>query len=272
MSDGRTYWYNEDAAYITRELVVELGEEFGPAALAVLQVLKSSAKLQDHEGGRLFTGFTTVSRSAFVNDAQVVRSIMERAAELGIVDELTPHQDGRRFACRISGWKADQERGNAAFRQQKKRDRDAALRAVTDRDSVTPQRDASRGEERRGVKESPTDSPVAADRQQVWDAWIAATGRTAQTVMDAKRKRIIDQALKSHGLADCLAAVRNIGADPWAGGANDRGKPFNGVEHALGSAERIERWRDETPKPLRGVPGGKYDAAAAAKASRGEAA
>lgn len=81
-----------------------------------------------------------------------------------------------------------------------------------------------------------------------------------------------DQALKSHGLADCLAAVRNIGADPWAGGANDRGKPFNGIEHALGSAERIERWRDAVPVPLRGVPGGKYDAAAAAKANRGEAA
>lgn len=86
----------------------------------------------------------------------------------------------------------------------------------------------------------------------IFDQWIKATGRDPQrTKLTADRRRRIQAALKSHGLADCLQAVRNIGRDAWAGGDNDRGQPFNDVQHALGNAERIERWRDWTPPTAR---------------------
>lgn len=156
--------------------------------------------------------------------------------------------------------RADSER-KARGRQSDSRESPAGIQTDSARIPPVPSRP---------VPSSPTEKNTG-EVEQVWESWLAATGRS-RSVLDAKRKRIIDAALKSHGLDDCLAAVRNIGADPWAGGANDRGKPFNGIEHALGSAERIERWRDAVPVPLRGVPGGKYDAAAAAKANRGEAA
>jgi hypothetical protein len=90
---------------------------------------------------------------------------------------------------------------------------------------------------------------VDAREREVFDAWVGATGRDAtRTQFDAKRQRCIRKALASHGLDDCLAAVRNIGRDPWARGSNDRQKRFDDVKHALGDAERIERWRDWTPQ------------------------
>lgn len=81
--------------------------------------------------------------------------------------------------------------------------------------------------------------------QQVFSVWRQATGRTARTVLDARRRRIIAAALESHGLTDCLAAVRAIGADDWARGKNERRKRFDDIDHALGSAKRIETWRDQ---------------------------
>lgn len=83
------------------------------------------------------------------------------------------------------------------------------------------------------------------DVREVFKAWVESTGRAAaRTKLTPDRRRVIVRALRSHGLADCLLAVRNIGLDGWASGRNERGRPFNGVEHALGSASRLERWRD----------------------------
>lgn len=84
----------------------------------------------------------------------------------------------------------------------------------------------------------------------VFDAWVKATERdAARTKLTADRRRRIVKALASHGLDDCLAAVTNIGLDEWARGANDRGRRFDDIEHALGTAARLERWRDQTPRP-----------------------
>jgi hypothetical protein len=83
------------------------------------------------------------------------------------------------------------------------------------------------------------------EQQQVFDAWVQATKRSpGRTQFTPERRRVIANALKSHGLDDCLAAVTNIGADPWAMGANERNTPFNDVEHALKGAKRIEKYRD----------------------------
>ncbi len=79
----------------------------------------------------------------------------------------------------------------------------------------------------------------------VFDEWVAATNRDpSKTKLTEDRRHRIRLALASHGQADCVAAVRNIGRDAWAAGENDRGRRFDDIKHALGNAERIERWRD----------------------------
>lgn len=86
------------------------------------------------------------------------------------------------------------------------------------------------------------------DVRQVFDRWVQATKRdAARTKLTPDRQRRIKVALKSHGLDDCLSAVANIGQDAWAMGHNDRARPFNDIEHALGKASQIERWRDWKP-------------------------
>lgn len=82
----------------------------------------------------------------------------------------------------------------------------------------------------------------------VFGTWVDSTGKDkARTKLTSDRRRTIKQALRSHGLEDCLAAVTNIGKDKWAGGDNDRGTRYDDIKHALGNAERIERWRDWKP-------------------------
>jgi hypothetical protein len=98
------------------------------------------------------------------------------------------------------------------------------------------------------VKKKDKETSPDGDVEVVFESWVTATGRDkARTKLTADRRRRIVKALASHGVDDCLAAVRNIGADPWASGENDRGRPFNDIEHALGSTKRIEDWRDRTP-------------------------
>jgi hypothetical protein len=147
-------------------------------------------------------------------------------------------------------------------------------RARADRtgpDQTGPDQDRTESARRRA---SPAPSP---DVEQVFAAWVAATDRDrTRTQLTSQRRRQIERALASHGLDDCLAAVRNIGADEWARGANDRGQRYDDVKHALGSAERLERWRDRRqPAPHgshgNGKPANDWDAALAGAVKGGPA-
>lgn len=107
-------------------------------------------------------------------------------------------------------------------------------------------------------QERDPDAPTGAgardqDIQNVFDAWVTATERDqSRTKLDPARRRLIDKRLRSHGINDCLAAVRNIGASNGANSARDgygRGQRFDDIKHALGTSEQVERWReDQTPK------------------------
>ncbi len=106
---------------------------------------------------------------------------------------------------------------------------------------------------------------AGADVRRVFDRWVQATRRNpSKTKFTADRQRRIKVALKSHGLDDCLAAVTNIGQDPWAAGHNKRSRPFNDIDHALGDAGRIERWRDWMP-PVPSAPSGNVHPIGAAR-------
>lgn len=118
---GRTTWYAEDAAWHRRELIVEIGEEFGAGGVLVMKVFRAWAQEQRSNGcGKVRGGFRSLAREAFVTVADA-RAVVEGAAAIGALDDLEVDQDGRRFTCRVSGWTADQERGRAAFRKEKQR-------------------------------------------------------------------------------------------------------------------------------------------------------
>lgn len=127
MSAGRTSWWPCDASEHDRELVVELGDEFGPAAHAVTRVLKDLAQ-QQRDGGQVRTGFRVVAAKCHLavgSDAAsaraLARAIVERAGAIGWADDLVIDDDGRRFTCRVSGWDADQARGREAIKKANQR-------------------------------------------------------------------------------------------------------------------------------------------------------
>lgn len=145
MSDGRTVWWPKDSAWWRRETVVELGEEFGPAGPAVLDWLSCEAKAQN-DGGRVKAGVRSCARGVFC-DAATVSHVLSRAVALGALDDY--EEAAGRFTARISGWRKDNERGQAAARKAAERERRSAgnpdatgdhthAHLVTDRDSSRP--------------------------------------------------------------------------------------------------------------------------------------
>jgi hypothetical protein len=114
---GRTSWYPTDAAEADRELNVELGDEFGPAGPLVMRLMKDFAGQQDLRGeGQVRTGFRVLAKKCHI-ERDESQKIIERAAEIGALDDLRVDEDGRRFTCRVSGWKADFNRGKSTLKK-----------------------------------------------------------------------------------------------------------------------------------------------------------
>lgn len=110
---------------------------------------------------------------------------------------------------------------------------------------------AARSEDREAAQQRRSAPARTSDTEMVFEAWVTATDRHAsKTKLSSERKRCIQRALNSHGLDDCMAAVRNIGASVEARTGYGRGQRYDDVQHALSNAERIERWRDwKAPLP-----------------------
>lgn len=84
---------------------------------------------------------------------------------------------------------------------------------------------------------------------QVFEAWKASTKRTAATVLDGPRTRLITAALKSYPIEDVLDAVRGWEHSPHHRGENSDGRVYNDIGLLLRNAENIERFRDYARKP-----------------------
>ncbi len=77
----------------------------------------------------------------------------------------------------------------------------------------------------------------------VFEAWQSATGKT-DAVLDDNRRRLIAKRLKSHGLTDCVDAVKGWRHSPYYCGRNADKAPRNSLTVLLGTAERLEECRD----------------------------
>lgn len=106
---------------------MELVDEYGTEGPAVIDWLSCEAKAQN-SGGTVRTGFRAIERGCSVKREQA-EAIVVHAAKIGVLDDLVPN--GRTFVCRISGWKAEQERHRAAGRQAEVRAKAAEQGSVT---------------------------------------------------------------------------------------------------------------------------------------------
>lgn len=77
----------------------------------------------------------------------------------------------------------------------------------------------------------------------VFAAWRESTGHH-RSVLDAKRRRIIERGLKTHPVADLVDAVRGWRHSPHHRGENDRHTVYDDLELLLRDAAHIERFRD----------------------------
>ncbi len=112
------------------------------------------------------------------------------------------------------------------------------------------------GENRTGHTSKPVDQPAGEtlvvskpdEIRLVFDEWLTSTQRSpTRTQLTGARRSCIRRALGEYGLDDCLAAVRNIGSSVEARSGYGRGTRFDDIKHALGTAERVEKWRDWQP-------------------------
>jgi hypothetical protein len=79
---------------------------------------------------------------------------------------------------------------------------------------------------------------------QVFQAWVVSTGRSGQTVLTDKRRRLIQTALKVYPLEDVLDAVDGWKFSPHHRGENERKTVYNAIELILRDSHFIEQFRD----------------------------
>lgn len=89
----------------------------------------------------------------------------------------------------------------------------------------------------------------------VFDHWKQVCNHP-KAVLDAKRRRAIQDRLKQFSVEDCKRAIDGCRASPWHQGANDRGKVFDDIDLIFRDAKHVEdfiRVLEQTPATARGI-------------------
>lgn len=89
------------------------------------------------------------------------------------------------------------------------------------------------------------------DVSSVFAEWVNVTGRTNRTVLDDKRRRTIQRALKSHGYETCIEAVRGWLNSPFHRGENSSGAVYDDITLILRDAQKIEGFARLYHEPAR---------------------
>lgn len=130
--DGRSNWYAEDAGWLLWERTIILGEEFGPAAVAVMCAMKCAAKRQN-DAWRFKHGWRSLAREAAMHgETEKVQEIVKRAADIGWLDDLDT-SDTLTFTARIRGMLASERKGRDAIRKAESRAADSSDTSGQDR-------------------------------------------------------------------------------------------------------------------------------------------
>jgi hypothetical protein len=99
---------------------------------------------------------------------------------------------------------------------------------------------------------APSQPPAAV--REVFDHWRSVMGKSDRATLDAKRKRLIAGALKSHGLEACKRAIDGYRASAWHQGKNPDRKVYDSLELVLRDAAHIEAGIEMLSKPGQRAP------------------
>lgn len=104
---------------------------------------------------------------------------------------------------------------------------------------------------KRDTKPEPKPNPTREVRA-VFELWQEVTGHP-RAVLDQKRRRVIERALKQHGYDTCSDAICGWQHSPFHRGDNDRGEVYDDVTLILRDAKNIEKfarlWHQGPPTP-----------------------
>lgn len=207
---GRTSYYIEDQALHRRDLVMELVADHGGAAGYVYRILRDMAQEQRDPDGVVLTGFRSLATVAGVTPDEC-RLFVRAMWSIGLVDDYEAHEDGRRFTCRMSGWKADQRRGKDALKK-------ADQRAASGAEPSPPEREPSpaEGEPSPNTKQSNTKN-----REKGFPPKVTYQGKPVPLHVAEAAARLLDEFNS--------AASRKLGAVTGQGQASESLKQIIGA-------------------------------------------
>lgn len=118
-------------------------------------------------------------------------------------------------------------------------------RARVAQESRTQTRDIAEASPLLGITDTETSDSSELDMvTRIFNAWLKSTGRTSKTRLDAKRRKLIESALKNYPPEDVAAAVRGWKFSAYHRGENSSGTVYNDLELLLRDASHIERFRE----------------------------
>lgn len=225
-------WYALSTHFLTDEKVEVLGEQHGPAGPLVIVALLCRAKTQA-KGGKVDGTFRDLAHLAYC-DRKEIRDILASAIKCGLVEgEL----NGKGYRLGFPKWNNWQSASRMAMKRE--RDRRKSLENVTGSD------EALREVTNKTIQDN-TNNPKRLKIEQVFNAWVTATGRNLSRVtLTRARSDLIARRLDEYPVEDLVDACKGLGASAFHRGDNDRGKRYDTLELCLRDASKIEGFRDE---------------------------
>jgi SOS response regulatory protein OraA/RecX len=239
VTGGRTVWWAKDSAWWRRELIVELGEEFGAAGPAVIDWLACEAKAQN-DSGCVKAGRKTVARGCFVEVA-TVSNVLSRSVTLGLLEDFK--EDGSRFTCRISGWLADNERASAAARQSRKRAlSDGLSRSVTDGHEKSHKQDRTevKSSLRSDIVEQPLDQPDNSQVEELFEYWRSRCHHPNAKLTKERKAKVQARLREGYTAEQIRHGIDGAAANPPAD-ANS-GVVFDDLVSVCRNGSQLERY------------------------------
>lgn len=257
MADNRrSRWIAWDASFFDGSVGVMLRDRFGTTGitlfLAFMCACKRNAVQGQIEYGSTPDALAQLGLPALelVNDRGEPFDLQSFWRSLAAHKQCSTRARGRLTQVKSSNWAKWQEGyGSQQEAQRKRRSRgtntpdDAPPKDRRYTADIPPETDPDNDNDSDPDNDQPNQPPQAAVRA-VFEGWLASTGRTDRTVLDAKRKRLIVNALKAYSLDDVLDAVRGWRNSPHHRGENDSATVYDDLGLLLRDAAHIEKFRD----------------------------
>lgn len=275
MSDRRRgRWIAFDASFFDGTLGVAIMEKFGPAGVTLFVGFLCACK-RNLVQGQIEYGSTPDALSlmgvpglVLVNDRGDAWDLQSFWRVLAAHKQCSTSRRGRLTQVKSSNWSKWQEGFTSQTEAQRKRRSEATITP----ENAPPKDRQKKSDRPLASGETETDTETDTDKTHllglavcdpatpppgrppqavatVFEAWLTSTGRSNRTILDTKRRRLIDRALEQYPLADVLDAVSGWRRSPHHRGENSTATVYNDLELLLRDAAHIEKFRDLERNP-----------------------